>query len=234
MKNVVVAVGGSLLRPEIEERSSWLEDLAELVKEHISSGIRLGIVVGGGSPARESIQLVENIINDVLALDRIGISATRLNASIIKEVFQNSGINVSNKIPDDIAQAVIMMEKYDVVVMGGTLPGHTTDKVAIELAISTNSEKCIIATNVNKVYDKDPRKNENAKSFDEMSIHDLQKIVGPAKHAKAGASQVVDPVGVSLAVESNLTLNILDGRKVKNIKNAIEGNIFQGTIVKGD
>ncbi|MBD50508.1 MAG: UMP kinase [Euryarchaeota archaeon] len=234
MKNVVVAVGGSLLRPEIEQRSSWLEDLAELVKEQISSGIRLGIVVGGGSPARESIQLVKTIINDVLALDRIGISATRLNASIIKEVFQNSGINVSEKIPDDIAQAVIMMEKYDVVVMGGTLPGHTTDKVAIELAISTNSEKCIIATNVKKVYDKDPRKYRNAKSFDEMSIDELQEIVGPAKHVKAGASQVVDPIGVSLAVESNLTLNILDGRKVKNIKDAIQGNMFEGTIVKGD
>ena len=199
MKNVVVAAGGSLLRPEIEERSSWLEDLAELVKEQISSGIKLGIVVGGGSPARESIQLVEAIISDVLALDRIGISATRLNATIIKEVFQNSGINVSDEIPVDIAQAVIMMEKNDVVVMGGTLPGHTTDKVAIELAISTNSEKCIIATNVNKVYDKDPRKNKNAKSFDEMSIYELQEIVGPAKHAKAGASQVVDPIGVSLA-----------------------------------
>ena len=234
MKNVVVAVGGSLLRPEIEERSSWLADLAELVKDQISSGIRLGIVVGGGSPARESIQIVEAIISDVLALDRIGIYATRLNASIIKEVFQNSGINVSEKIPDDIAQAVILMEDYDVVVMGGTLPGHTTDKVAIELAISTNSEKCIIATNVNKVYDKDPRKNKNAKSFDEMSIHELQKIVGPAKHAKAGASEVVDPVGVSLALESNLTLNILDGRKLKNIKNAVQGNVFEGTIVKGD
>ena len=234
MKNVVVAVGGSLLRPEIEERSSWLEDLAELVKEQISSGIKLGIVVGGGSPARESIQLVEAIISDVLALDRIGISATRLNATIIKEVFQNSGINVSDEIPVDIAQAVIMMEKNDVVVMGGTLPGHTTDKVAIELAISTNSEKCIIATNVNKVYDKDPRKNKNAKSFDEMSIYELQEIVGPAKHAKAGASQVVDPIGVSLALESNLTLNILDGRNLKNIKNAIQGNVFEGTIVKGD
>jgi len=234
MKNVVVAAGGSLLRPEIEERSSWLEDLAELVKEQISSGIKLGIVVGGGSPARESIQLVEAIISDVLALDRIGISATRLNATIIKEVFQNSGINVSDEIPVDIAQAVIMMEKNDVVVMGGTLPGHTTDKVAIELAISTNSEKCIIATNVNKVYDKDPRKNKNAKSFDEMSIYELQEIVGPAKHAKAGASQVVDPIGVSLAVESNLTLNILDGRKMKNIKNAFQGNVFEGTIVKGD
>ena len=234
MKNVVVAVGGSLLRPEIEERSSWLEDLAELVKDQIASETRLGIVVGGGSPARESIQLVEAIISDVLALDRIGISATRLNASIIKEVFQNSGINVSEKIPDDITQAVMMMENYDVVVMGGTLPGHTTDKVAIELAISTNSEKCIIATNVNKVYDKDPRKNNNAKSFDKMSLHELQKIVGPAKHAKAGASQVVDPVGVSLAVDSNLTLNILDGRKLKNIRNAIQGNIFEGTVVMGD
>jgi uridylate kinase len=234
MKKVVVAIGGSLLRPEVADRSSWLKELSMIVKEQVSSEVKFGVVVGGGSPARESIQLVEPIINDILALDRIGIAATRLNAAIIKEIFQNSGINVSEDIPLDVSQAVVMMDEYDVVVMGGTLPGHTTDKVAIELAISTNSEKCIIATNVNKVYEEDPKENENAKSFDEMSIRKLQQIVGPAKHSKAGASQVVDPVGVSLALESSLTLNILDGRIMKNIKNAVQGNVFEGTTVKGD
>ena len=234
MKSVVVAVGGSLLRPEVEERESWLKDLCAMVKDQISSEIRLGIVVGGGNPARESIQLVKPIINDVMALDRIGISATRLNASIIKEVLENSGINVSEKIPIDIPEAVKLMGKNDVVVMGGTIPGHTTDAVAINLAISTNSEKCIIATNVKKVYEEDPRNNKNALSFDILTTRELQKIVGPAEHSKAGASQVVDPIGVALAMDSDLILNILDGRKMDNIRNAVQGNVFEGTIVKGD
>ena len=119
MKNIVAAVGGSLLRPEVQERQSWLEDLTVMVKEQISTGVKLGLVVGGGSPARESIQLVKPIINDVLALDRIGIFATSLNASIVKEVFQNSGIFVSEQIPKNVSEAVSLMEKYDVVVMGG-------------------------------------------------------------------------------------------------------------------
>ena len=234
MKFIVAAVGGSLLRPEVQERQSWLKDLSVMVKEQISPGVKLGLVVGGGSPARDSIQLVEPIINDVLALDRIGISATRLNASIIKEVFQNSGIFVSEQIPKNVTEAVTLMEKYDVVVMGGTVPGHTTDAVAIELAISSNSDKCIIATNVNKVYEEDPRNNEGAKSFDNLTFNELQKIVGPAEHCNAGISQVVDPVGVSLANKSKLTLNILDGRKIENIKNAIKGSKFEGTTVNGD
>ena len=117
MKFIVAAVGGSLLRPEVQERQSWLKDLSVMVKEQISPGVKLGLVVGGGSPARDSIQLVEPIINDVLALDRIGISATRLNASIIKEVFQNSGIFVSEQIPKNVTEAVTLMEKYDVVVI---------------------------------------------------------------------------------------------------------------------
>ena len=234
MKNIVAAVGGSLLRPEVQERQSWLEDLTVMVKEQISTGVKLGLVVGGGSPARESIQLVKPIINDVLALDRIGIFATRLNASIVKEVFQNSGIFVSEQIPKNVSEAVSLMEKYDVVVMGGTIPGHTTDTVAIKLAISSNSDKCIIATNVNKVYEEDPRNNKEARSFDVLTLDELQKIVGPAEHCIAGASQVVDPVGVSLANKSKLTLNILDGRQIENIKNAIKGSEFEGTTVNGD
>ena len=226
---IVVAIGGSLLRPEVEEKHVWLNDLIMIIRERVAAGDRLGLVIGGGAPAREGISLAKPLIDDDYHLDKIGIAATRLNATIIREAFTEAGISVSGIIPTSVNEAIQLLEERPVVVMGGTEPGHTTDAVAIRLAIAVNASKCIIATNVGKVFNEDPRKNPNAKSFDFLTHDQLQQIVGPAEHKGAGKSSVVDPIAVSEATKANLELNIIDGRKIERIKNTILGSNFDGT-----
>ena len=226
---IVVAIGGSLLRPEVEEKHVWLNDLIMIIRERVAAGDRLGLVIGGGAPAREGISLAKPLIDDDYHLDKIGIAATRLNATIIREAFTEAGISVSGIIPTSVNEAIQLLEERPVVVMGGTEPGHTTDAVAIRLAIAVNASKCIIATNVGKVFNEDPRKNPNAKSFDFLTHDQLQQIVGPAEHKEAGRSSVVDPIAVSEATKANLELNIIDGRKIERIKHTILGSNFDGT-----
>ena len=226
---IVVAIGGSLLRPEVEEKHVWLNDLIMIIRERVAAGDRLGLVIGGGAPAREGISLAKPLIDDDYHLDKIGIAATRLNATIIREAFTEAGISVSGIIPISVNEAIQLLEERPVVVMGGTEPGHTTDAVAIRLAIAVNASKCIIATNVGKVFNQDPRKNPNAKSFDFLTHDQLQQIVGPAEHKGAGKSSVVDPIAVSEATKANLELNIIDGRKIERIKHTILGSNFDGT-----
>ena len=229
MTMIVVAIGGSLLRPEVEEKHVWLNDLIMIIRERVAAGDRLGLVIGGGAPAREGILLAKPLIDDDYHLDKIGIAATRLNATIIREAFTEAGISVSGIIPTSVNEAIQLLEERPVVVMGGTEPGHTTDAVAIRLAIAVNASKCIIATNVGKVFNEDPRKNPNAKSFDFLTHDELQQIVGPAEHKEAGKSSVVDPIAVSEATKANLELNIIDGRKIERIKHTILGSNFDGT-----
>ena len=205
MATVVVALGGSLLRPEVDERHNWLQSLVEVIVASVESGSKIALVVGGGAPAREGIELAKPFIQDVAHLDRIGIAATRPNATIVREALAEGGLAVSRKIPESIAGASLELENYDVVVMGGTEPGHTTDAVAIRLAIQSGAEKCIIATNVAKVHDSDPRTNPNAQAFDFLTHSELQEIVGPAEHSRAGPSQVVDPIGADAAAEAGMT-----------------------------
>ncbi len=228
-----MALGGSLLRPEVEERHDWLLGLVSIVRARVAVGDRLGLVVGGGAPAREGIELVSPIIDDVDHLDKIGIAATRLNATIIREALADEGIPVSGSIPQSVNEAVEALLSRKVIVMGGTVPGHTTDAVAIRLAIRSGAGKCVIATNVAKVHEQDPNQNPKAKAFDRLTLEQLQSIVGPAEHAKAGGSQVVDPVGVGEALRHGLPLDILDGRKPQNIRLALEGSDFGGTVVTG-
>ena len=141
-------------------------------------------------------------------------------------------VPVSGSIPLSVNEAVSLLEERPVVVMGGTRPGHTTDAVAIRLAVASDADRCIIATNVAKVYDSDPRTNPNARSFDNLTHSQLRDIVGPAEHSKAGPSQVVDPIGADVAAEAGMPLCILDGRSISALRSAIEGEEFGGTVVE--
>ena len=99
-KTHVVALGGSLLRPEeAEKRRQWLGQLRQLIVHLEGDEHRLCLVVGGGLPAREGIELAKNIISNSSKLDQVGIAATRLNATILQQIFLDVGCNVGNSIP---------------------------------------------------------------------------------------------------------------------------------------
>ncbi len=233
METLVVALGGSLLRPEVEDRHEWLLDMVSIIKSRVLAGDKIGLVLGGGAPAREGIELVRCVVDDVAKLDRIGIAATRLNATIFREALSSQGISISKVIPETVDRAVKELEECGLVVMGGTKPGHTTDAVAISLAIESGAKKCIIATNVAKVFAEDPKENPDSASFDILTLTELQKIVGKPKHSGAGKSQVVDPIGVGEALKHNVDLDILDGRDTDKILRSLQGEEFEGTMVRG-
>lgn len=226
---LVLALGGSLLRPEESERHAWLSSLANLLS---ACEVPIGIVVGGGAPAREAIELAKPVIDDLASLDEIGIAATRLNAAIVAQILQGAGLDVCAGIPSDVESAARGLDEHKVVVMGGTRPGHTTDNVAIRLAIEAKATRCLIATNVGHVYSADPRVDSGARPIESMTLSELQEIVGPPVHGKAGGSSVIDPIGVQAAIDNNLPLAVLDGREMDRMADALSGKPFVGTRIE--
>ncbi len=228
----VVALGGSLLRPEeAEKRRQWLGQLRQLIVHVEGNGGKLGIVVGGGLPAREGIELAKNIISDSNKLDEVGIAATRLNATILQQIFLDIGCNVSPSIPITTAEASNLMDDYSIVVMGGTTPGHTTDAVAIALARDCGAKNCIIATNVDYVYNKDPREHDDAKPMFDISIDELAEITG-TEPLSPGQSAIVDPVAVGWAKAASIDIAVLDGRDISLLDSALDGKEFSGTLIR--
>ena len=229
----VVALGGSLLRPEeAEARSVWLGRLRQLAVHLEGNGRRLGLVVGGGLPAREGIELAKSCVSNPRSLDEIGIAGTRLNATVLQQVLLGIGCDVAQTIPRTIDEARSLLESHHVVVMGGTVPGHTTDTVAVKLATVVHARHCIIATNVSHVYSKDPRNHDDAEAISEMTLEELAEITGIGEPLEPGASAVVDPVAVGVAMEAGLDLAVLDGRDLSRLDDALEGKLFEGTIIK--
>ncbi len=229
----VVALGGSLLRPEeSEQRTAWFGQIRQLAVHIEGNGRHLGIVVGGGLPAREGIELAKTMVSDSHRLDEVGIAATRLNATIIQQVLLDIGIDVAPVIPTTTEQASQLLDKHHLVIMGGTTPGHTTDAVAVAFARDAGAGHCIIATNVSHVFDKDPREHEDAQSFSSMTFDQLADITGIGEPLAPGQSAVIDPIAVGWAKNAAITLAVLDGRQIPLLEQALDGEPFEGTLIQ--
>ena len=226
----IVALGGSLLYGDHDVKT-WLGQLRQTLVHLEGNGRKIGLVIGGGKPARESIGLAQNLISDRFKLDEIGIAATRLNATILQTMLSEIGCNVANIVPTSTDQAASLFETYDIVVMGGTNPGHTTDAVSVAFARDAGAAHVIIATNVSHVYTADPRTNADAEPLDTLTLKQLQEITG-TEALGPGQSAAVDPIAVNWAIECGLRIGVLDGRDIGRIEDALEGRPFEGTLVQ--
>jgi len=232
-KVAVVAAGGSLLYDDSEVNHEWLAELVACIADFTSNGGRLGLVIGGGYLARQGIASSKEAgITDIHELDLIGIAATRVNAAGVKDALRASGVGAADEVAETIDEAAALLSHHSVVVMGGTVPGHTTDAVAIGLAIAAGAESCTIATNVDYIYDSNPRTNPDASSIPRLTLAELQAVVGPPSHEGAGPNVVIDPIGVQLAIDNNLALSLLNGGDVANLAACLSGDSFTGSVVE--
>ncbi|TEU13322.1 MAG: UMP kinase, partial [Hadesarchaea archaeon] len=126
--------------------------------------------------------------------------------------------------------AVRVMLKGKVPVMGGVVPGQTTDAVAAMLASSSKSELLVFFTDVGGVYTADPKLNPRAKKFKLMTVRELMKLVA-AKKMKPGISIVIDPVGAKLIQRTGIRTLVLGRREIKRLPEILRGAKHSGTTI---
>ena len=145
MKSIVLSLGGSVLLSDNQDRV-FFEKLICLLHQ-MSKQYKLYIVVGGGDISRKYIRLGRQLDFNESLLDTLGIEITRVNAKLLTYLLDKTNKNIP--LTTDEAKQM----KNQIVVMGGTTPGHSTDMVGAELAEKVNAERLIIATNVDGIYD---------------------------------------------------------------------------------
>ncbi|MCK5548635.1 MAG: UMP kinase, partial [Thermoplasmata archaeon] len=189
---------------------------------------KLFVVVGGGRISRYYIDLGRKFGANEHRLDEMGIEVTRLNARILIAALGAK----ANPVPArSIEEGVKFSKRCGVLVMGGTTPGHTTDAVAAMLAESVGAERLVNATSVDGIYESDPKKNRKAKRIEKMSYRELLAITKKYK-GYAGPNIVFDPLGASIMKRSRIPLFVVDGCDLKNLRAALEGKSFHGTVVR--
>ncbi len=222
---IVLSLGGSLIYPK-EIDVPYLKKFRALILSYIAKGKKFGIVCGGGSICRTYITKA----NEVSPLqptqnDLVGIMTTRANAQLVREIFGDMAyptviIDYSNKIETD----------KSIVVGAGWVPGSSTDKDAVLLAHMYGAKTVINLTNVDYVYDKDPRKHPDAKPIKQISWKDFKAIVGG--EWKAGMNLPFDPIAARLAEKEKLRVVVLNGNNLDNLEKYLAGKEFVGTVIE--
>lgn len=204
--------------------------LANEIKEGLSLGVQIGIVIGGGNLFRGSA--AESNGMDRVTADYTGMLATIMNALAMQDALQKSGVDslVQTSIemkqvaePFILRKALRHFDKGRVVIFAGGTgnPYFTTDTTAALRATEVKADVMFKATNIDGVYDDDPRKNKDAKRFSKVSYMDILK-----KRLK-----VMDSTALSLSMDNQLPMVVFDLKEKGNLKRAILGDETVGTFI---
>ena len=222
---LVLRIGGSVVASPVN--TDLINEYADLIKTVKSQGHDVVVVLGGGALAREFIEIARKLKLDMESQDEIAISVSRLFAQLFLERLGNVGCSEVALTLDDVAEC---LAKGNIVVMGGLKPGITTDAVAALVAERIDADLLVKGTDQDGIYDKDPRKHNDAVKLNHLSFDDLPKIFEESEH-KAGIHQIIDPEAVKVLRRRRLKLIVVNGFKPENILAAVNGEKV-GTLIR--
>ncbi len=226
-KLVILSLGGSLIYPQGGLDIKFLQDFNKLIRKEVAKGTSFFIVCGGGRLSRIYQQTVRSLVGNIPDedVDWLGIHGTRMNAQLLRTIFADICY------PKVIYHYQEKEPKIDkpVVVAAGWKPGWSTDYCAVLLAKNYGAKNIINLSNIEVVYDKDPKVYPDAKPLEKISWQNFEKIVGNSW--KPGSNLPFDPIATKLAKKLDLTVFILKGSNLKNLEKALADKPFKGTII---
>ena len=224
----VLSLGGSLIVPNGGIDTEFLNDFYEFIKIQVSEKKRrFFITVGGGSITRHYQQAARAVRKHELSdtdADWLGVHATRLNAQLMRAIFQDLAD------PRVIKHYEIILKiQSPVAIAAGWKPGWSTDYCAVTLCQDYGLQQVVNMTNVDQVYTKDPNKFDDAKAITDIRWSDYRSMVGDIW--KPGMNAPFDPIASRLAEDLNINVKILNGKNLKNLGLALDGLPFVGTTI---
>ncbi|MFH1790165.1 MAG: UMP kinase [bacterium] len=225
-KYKILSVGGSIIIPKGGFNVNFLKKFRSLIVNRVKAGDKFVLVIGGGATCRAYQQAAKKTadLSDE-NLDWLGIYSTWFNAEFVRlffgslahaEVIRNPTKKISSKKP--------------IIVAGGWVPKCSTDRDAVLLAKNLNANEVVNLSNIDYVYNADPKKVKNAKKMPELSWNELKAIVGDKWIP--GSNVPFDPMAIKEAQALNLILKFVKGTNLKQVENALSGKNFKGTLVK--
>ncbi len=209
-----------------------IDSVCSAIKECADMGAEIGIVVGGGNFWRGLKDGGDHM--DRTRADHMGMLATTINALAVADVLEQKGVAVRVQTAIEMRsfaepyvrnRAMRHLEKGRVVIFacGTGNPFFSTDTAAVLRAVEMDAEVIVKATNVDGVYDSDPKKNPDAVKFESLSYDEVL-----ARHLN-----VMDTTATSLAMDNSLPIIVFALAGGDNIKRVLKGENI-GTTVRKD
>jgi uridylate kinase len=206
-----------------------LEQFAKEIKSVVDIGCEVALVVGGGNIFRGA---APNSGIDRSQGDYMGMLATVINGMAIQSALENEGVYtrlMSAIKMEQVAEpfirrrAIRHLEKGRVVIFGAGTgnPYFSTDSGGALRANEIQADVLLKGTNVDGVYNADPRKNPKAIKYSHITFKEaIQKNL-----------KVMDMTAFTLSQENGLSIIVFNMNKKGNLKRIVEGHNI-GTLVK--
>jgi uridylate kinase len=230
-ERILLKLSGQVLTGEKDHGISHarVAALCSEIHDVATSGVQVGMVVGGGNIFRGSE--AERAGMDRVSADYMGMLATVINALALQDHLEKLGLHtrvlsainmVEIAEPYVRRRAIRHLEKGRVVIMAGGTgnPYFTTDTAAVLRGIEIHADVLLKATKVRGVFTSDPVTNPDATFLEKVSY--LEVINKGLK--------VMDSTAISLCMENRLPIIVFDVNKKDNIKKAVAGEKV-GTLV---
>lgn len=224
-RRFLVSVGGSLVVPD-EIDTGFVKRFHDVIVSRVRAGCSFVLVVGGGKTARRYIDAagIAHAIEDD-DKDWLGIHATRMNAHFLRTIFREWAFPKINTNPhhfEEFSQA-----REPIIVAGGWRPGFSTDYIAVVLAQSLGIDTVLNLSNIDGVYDKDPRRYSDARRVDSMAWREYRELVGDMW--SPGMNTPFDPIASKHAEEIGCRVIVMNGADTDNLERYFSGGDFMGT-----
>lgn len=218
---LVISLGGSVIVPN-EVDTIFLKKFRGLVLNFTKKGGRAVIVAGGGFTNKKYNQAVGEMRKATSRdMDWLGIAATKLNAELLRVIF---GEAAHKKVIDNPTKKIKTAKK--IIIGSGWLPGCSSDKDAVLWARNMGTKTVVNFSDIDYIYDKDPKKFKNAKPLRKLSWREYKKLIGnkwiPRMHAP------FDPVAARLAERLDIKVVVIN-RDINNFKSFLSDHAFRGS-----
>lgn len=240
-KRVLLKLSGEALAPNEEARRAaaekgehpildynMLDRIAKVVKKCSEIGCQICIIVGAGNIWRGR----QGSNMDRTRADHMGMLATTINALALQDAFEQNGVETRVMTAVEMKQyaepyirnkAVSHLNKGRVVILGCGLgiPFISTDTAAAVRAAEIGADVILMGKNIDGIYNADPKKDPDAKRYNEISY----------KEILANDLKAIDSTAASFGNENHIKTFVFELKDPENIYNAIIGDI-DGTVVK--
>jgi uridylate kinase len=205
-------------------------EVAGIVKDVYDLGVQVAIVIGAGNLWRGTAGTSQGMARSTA--DHMGMIATVMNALALQDALEKSGIVTRVQTAMDMRtvaepyirlRAIRHLDKGRVVIIAGGTgnPYFTTDSAGALRAMELDAEVLIKATKVDAIYDDDPVENSQAQRFTELTYIDFLNL----------RLRVMDTTAVSLCMENNMPIVVLDFWQKDSVKHLLLGEPI-GTTIK--
>ncbi len=228
-KRVVIKLSGSIFslsnnnEQDNHEYYNTFKQYSDVLT-NLTNNVQPIVITGGGSIARLYINFARKLGQDEASLDLLGIAISRINAKLLIASLGNYAYPEVPKSLDDVGRFV---ESNKIIVSGGLHPGQSTNATSALIAEKTGASEFINATDVNGIYDSDPRKNNNAQLLEKIEVNKLLKML-LKESSMAGEYDLLDIVALKVIERSKIKTKVILSNPT-NIYNTIQGRNYIGT-----